>query len=713
MKFRTLLLASTSTLGLFLASSSFVACGGSDDPASTPAGTGGSGGGAGGSGGGSNSCKVAGDEAAPGEGPPLLSTDCDPISAHCGYPFPSNVYLIDDASKKNPSGKSVFFGKNTRPRYRGDKDKFDTSLFTDMDGFSPGSGVLMFIPGAVATGLANPTQIDSTTKTDSPTILMEADTGELVPHWVDLDMSPKDDEERAIIIRPAVRLKDKTRYIAAIRGVVDVDGKVLEPTPAFKALRDGTPGCHPSVELRRALYTDIFSKLDAKGIKKDNLQVAWDYSTASKESNTQWAVKMRDDALAKYGQESKPFTYKIDKVDDNPNKHDWKRVHVKVMLPSYLNTAVGWRTPADTLPRINLGPDGMPAQNGEFEWDILIHIPKSAEAGGKKYGLLQNGHGLFGSRFEGQSGYLPEMGNLHDWITFSVDLMGFAEPDVEVAIAALGGNNAALRSFTERQIQGMLNQQLAMRFMMTTFSKDPLLADKDGKSIVDTSLRAYRGDSQGGIMGTTYMGLSVDVTRGLVGEPGMPYNLILNRSKDYSGYQLVLNGSYPNGLDQQIILGAFQMFWDRSEPNGYAPYINKDMLPGTPKHEILIHDALGDQQVSTLGAQLIARTVGAKAITPAVRPIYGVPEAATVMGGSAIVEYKFPLKDEPLVNKSPSDNPDPHDMVRELKPSYDQSDWFFRTGEIKAFCKGICSCRDAEPEEYCERFDADFMKYGK
>ncbi|MCC6643968.1 MAG: hypothetical protein IT374_00130 [Polyangiaceae bacterium] len=704
MKSRALLLAGSSTLSLFLA----LACGGGDDSGgATPAGSAGS------AGSGSGACMVPGDEAQPGEGPPLLSTDCDPISSRCGFPFPSNVYLVDDASKKTPSGKSVQFGKTSLPRYRGDKDKFDTTLLTDMDGFSPGAGALMYIPGATATGFANPLQIDTTTKPDSPSILMDAETGELVPHWVDLDMSPRDDEERALIVRPAVRLKDKTRYIVALRRVVDVDGKAIEPTPAWKALRDGTPGCHPSVELRRDLYKDIFAKLEAKGIAKGDLQVAWDYTTSSKENTTRWAVKMRDDALANYGDASKPFKYQVIKVEDNPNKFSWKRVHVQVTLPSYLNTAANWRTPADTLPRINVGPDGLPVQNGEFQWDVLIHIPKTAEAGGKKYGLLQNGHGLFGSRFEGQNGYLPEMGNLHDWVTFSVDLMGFSEPDVEIAIAGLGGNNTALRAFTERQIQGMLNQQLAMRFMMTTFANDPLLLDKDGKSIVDTSLRAYRGDSQGGIMGTAYMALSVDVTRGLVGEPGMPYNLLLNRSKDYSGYQLVLNGSYPNGLDQQVLLGAFQMLWDRSEPMGYAPYITKDMLPGTPAHQILIHDALGDQQVTTLGAHIIARTVDAKAITPAVRPIYGIQEAATVMGGSAIVEYKFPLKDEPLVNRAPSDNPDPHDMVRELGPSYDQSDWFFRTGEIKAFCKGICSCRDAEPEVNCERSDADFAKFGK
>ena len=70
--------------------------------------------------------------------------------------------------------------------------------------------------------------------------------------------------------------------------------------------------------------------------------------------------------------------------------------------------------------------------------------------------------------------------------------------------------------------------------------------DDEAGRRVDNALRAYRGDSQGGIMGTSYMGLSTDVTRGLVGEPGLPYNVLLNRSKDYAGYGLVLNSSYPN-----------------------------------------------------------------------------------------------------------------------------------------------------------------------
>ena len=41
---------------------------------------------------------------------PLLEADCDPIGNHCGFPFPSNVYLRDDPSGKNKSGKRIQFG---------------------------------------------------------------------------------------------------------------------------------------------------------------------------------------------------------------------------------------------------------------------------------------------------------------------------------------------------------------------------------------------------------------------------------------------------------------------------------------------------------------------------------------------------------------------------------------------------------------------------
>ena len=60
------------------------------------------------------------------------------------------------------------------------------------------------------------------------------------------------------------------------------------------------------------------------------------------------------------------------------------------------------------------------------------------------------------------------------------------------------------------------------------------------------------------------MSVSTDVTRGLLGETGMSYNLVLNRSFDWPAYELMLESGFNfNGVSVQLMLGALQMAWDR------------------------------------------------------------------------------------------------------------------------------------------------------
>ena len=173
----------------------------------------------------------------------------------------------------------------------------------------------------------------------------------------------------------------------------------------------------------------------------------------------------------------------------------------------------------------------------------------------------------------------------------------------------------------------------------------------------------------------------------------MPYGLLLNRSKDFSPFFFVLLVFYKDSLDLQLVLGLVQMHWDRTEPDGYAPYIHDNTLPNTPSHEILIHDAIGDFQVSPLGAHMIARAVGATNLSPVNRPIYGIPEKEGPFTGSGIVEFDFNLPEAPKTNVPPSgaDDDDPHDKVRVLPAAVDQTDVWLRQGVVKPFCDGPCN----------------------
>src|SRR6185503_16256713 len=180
-----------------------------------------------------------------------------------------------------------------------------------------------------------------------------------------------------------------------------------------------------------------------------------------------------------------------------------------------------------------------------------------------KHGILQNGHGLFGSKEEGQNGYAAMMCDGYHWVEVATNLFGFSDGDPLMAVEGLQGRPEILSGFVDRQVQGHVNQLLAMRMMMGRIARDGI-KDKTGKVVldpawIDASVRAYRGDSQGGIMGGTYMAVSTDVTRGLLGEPGTPYSVLLNRSKDSVVYNQFLSDAYHDARNVQLMWGLIQL----------------------------------------------------------------------------------------------------------------------------------------------------------
>ena len=694
--------------------------------------------------------------------PPLLGTDCDPLDpTFCGLPFPSNVYLAKDPTGKNPSGMSVRFGANTLPPlYSVNPPKpVDPSIFYGRDGYSAMQAAVAHFPGAVAVGnTAASTLPDanhiatSVDATKSPTILLEASSGTVMPHFSEIDVQPRDPTEHTLLIHPVIRLKDRTRYIVAIRNVQDGSGNTIPPPPFFKALLDQYSGnsnpCAPSmVALRKAQYADIFSKLTAAGVDLASLQMAWDYTTASSESSTQDLLFMRDDALNNY---PKGFKFSVYKATVNPSSAStpstwmdddevWIRIDATLTLPLYLSFSEPFDASKPTkIPQINRGPDGKPLQNGEFDFPIVIHVPISAQPSknpaAKSFGLLQNGHGLLGDRFEGSGAegtppprnFLTHLGNVYHYVTFAVNLMGFASDvditgmipvdDTPLVENGLAGDPKAILGLFQRQVQGHLNQLLAMRFMIKNFAQlvaDPKIAPTGlNPGIVDSTLAFWHGDSQGGIMGGVYMATSTDVKRGLLGETGMPYNLLLERSQDWKKYALELDGNYNTGQSQQMALGLFQMWWDTSEPSGYAAHITSNPLPcpscpggTTPAKQVLLYDGIGDCQVTPWAAHVLARTIGAKQLSPVAREIYGVSDSPAIMSpGSGIVEWSFGLPPAPLTDMGPAlaccgSNNDPHDKISMLQPAYDQTDHFYRTGNITPYCNDVCSCYEAPKEQ--------------
>ena len=79
-------------------------------------------------------------------------------------------------------------------------------------------------------------------------------------------------------------------------------GALVEPSPVFRAFRDRLASDDPTVEPRRALFEDIFNRLAAAGFARADLQLAWDYTTASIGSISGRMLAVRDDGFARLPQ---------------------------------------------------------------------------------------------------------------------------------------------------------------------------------------------------------------------------------------------------------------------------------------------------------------------------------------------------------------------------------------------------------------------------
>ena len=618
--------------------------------------------------------------------PPYLDGDCDPIApSRCGLPFPSNVWMKPDTT--SPTGLRVAFGAATLPMYGGSSVHMDPAFYADFDGFSPSQASFTHLPGATLTALPTLATLPESMTATSPTIVMEAATGTLIPHFVELDMSgksPADEDKRVLMVRPVVRLKDATRYIVAIRHVVDKTGSPIAPSPAFQALRDGTESAEKSVATRRPLYADVFARLEKAGVPKSDLQIAWDYTTSSDDNLTSTLIAMRDDAFAKVGEAGPKYT--ITKTTDAPNPHIRRRIDGTFTVPHYLDK----ETPGGKLVR---DASNKPVSTTTASFPFVVYVPNSVATMGPAP-LLQNGHGLLQDHDQGGSlaagdDYLSVLADTKNYVVFAVDWSGLAANDQSYIGGLLQGDMGKFKNVIDRTHQGIINALLAMRMMQGRFYKDPAV-QVNGKSAIDPTQRFYRGDSQGGILGTTYAALSPDVARAHIGMAGMGYSAMLQRSADFTPFFAVLAISYPDVRDQQLVIALISMLWDRVEGTAFAPHVLAKPLPGVPAKQVLIHVAIGDYQVPAIAGHMLARTIGAKSVRTAPRSIFGIEEADSPFAGSGLVEWDFGVTDSPI-NAPSTGNPDldPHGKVRTLLNSHTQTDTFFRTGKIDmTACKG-------------------------
>lgn len=157
--------------------------------------------------------------------------------------------------------------------------------------------------------------------------------------------------------------------------------------------------------------------------------------------------------------------------------------------------------------------------------------------------------------------------NEHGYVYVAVDWKGLCDEDVVTIGLMLLTNLTDFRIVPDRLHQGMLDALYSMRMMVTSFKDDPSMQVNGSSIIRDSSKTSYYGNSCGGIYGTVYMGVSQDVTEGVIGVGGAPFSLLLPRSVDFEAMRDIMYLAYSGTLERPALLAIAQV----SVLNLYVP----------------------------------------------------------------------------------------------------------------------------------------------
>ena len=659
----------------------------------------------------------------------------------CLLPYPSSRFL---APAPTPTGYRIEFPASGMPEFFNDDQKQVTRLspvpFTALDGFSPAVQVIMHFPGGVDPELSDASRLLPATRSydttslepDSPTLLVDADTGERVLHFVEPDaraVFPATGEPRpnqVLFLRPAEHLQHGHRYVVAVRGLVHPDGSPVEAEPAFAALRDGTPTSIYGVERRRKDMQRIFGVLRDAGLSEadlSELQLAFDFVVASQENTTGEMLSMRDQAFDWLAGQSGP-TFAVNAAASAeydctaPGQFVWRYVRGTFRSPLFLS-----RDPAayPQLPGYLVHDlDGTPQVQGLENAPFTAAIPCSARTAESPRPPVVIGHGL-GMTGQGIIDALVDAGGAIDLpldnVIAATDWHGLSGPDFEGVIQLEGflgsifGNFDRFRALPDRLRQAELNTLVLARMLREgRFNDDPWFQDATGGGLLPGGEEPalYYGVSLGGIYGLFLSALTPDIERFNVDVGASNFAMLLSRAQPFKEFEeLLLALTQPDVAVQALGIGLFGELWTRGEPAGYVSHVtgaNQPPLPGSIPKKILMTVARFDHQVSNQASEITARTLRLPNLVGSAEPgKAGIPDLEGPLD-SALVYYDagglvpgvHDAYIPPLDNRRVEiDECDPHSERLATPASIDQLTAFLQPGgQIENFCDGLCDGRD-------------------
>jgi hypothetical protein len=345
---------------------------------------------------------------------------CDPLdTTECALPFPSFHHMVKDNS--TVTGWRVNLRGEALPLLRGGI-RVHPEFLNDLDGFSTMAPILFYMEGLKeayevhdsAIGLQGPANIEYSVTNKSITLLVNVNSGVLVPHSAEIDYL--DPERPLVLVFPAQPLHHGTHYALAVVNATNVHGSRMQTTLGMQLLMRGD-----AVDQERsARYREIVmpsletaapwvSHTDDPG----SLQLLFDFVTVSEEAQLGSVRAVRDATLhhiqsRHWGDWSDHINViKIRNEDCSKNETLAARtIHASLDVPWFLD-AYGRGHRGSTLSPEAL-ESGKPVTIGKAKFVVIVPCSVQANAlnplnGTPVRALLEYGHGLFYNRGEAYS----------------------------------------------------------------------------------------------------------------------------------------------------------------------------------------------------------------------------------------------------------------------------------------------------------------------
>ncbi|TVQ94573.1 MAG: hypothetical protein EA397_01415 [Deltaproteobacteria bacterium] len=546
----------------------------------------------------------------------LLSTACGPVpdqgegllGTGPAAPFPS-VFQLDDEG---------FVDLKGLPRYDG--MEVDVGRTAWRRGFSPAQVSIVHLEGLDAQDLPS---WRSPTPGQGPVRLLDLTEGTWLPVMAELDANAPP-AEASLLIRPLQALPPEHRVAVVL---------TTEATPRperFDALLSRRPP--QSIAHLRDHFRELVASIEQAGLPEGEIALAWDFPIED-------ALRPTRSAVASLQGFTSQITWDELRVDDQADGDGWRTAIGRFTVPSVL----------DEEGYLRLEPDGSVTSEGEVSFDLWVHVPESVRgAPPGTVPVVIFGHGIFGASefYLGGSSRsavhrVAEEGGV---IMVATRFTGLSRPDLGLALS-VANDMTRMPLLTEQLVQAQVGLRgLAELVASGELLDEPVFQAESGGSLARDEDPAYYGISLGGIQGSVAISLGLPVASAVLHVGGSMWSTMLERSSNFVAFDGIVRNKMPDPSEMALMIAWTQLHWDLVDP-----YAGAHALDGV---NVLLQEALLDEQVPNLTTRALARSAGMAAVGPMVEPPWGLEQvAAPARVGPAYTQFDPELEGAPDVNR--------------------------------------------------------------